>query len=85
MEARLWEIIELERIDLVVLFPEGRVSDVQRRMIPAAPPTISGLDMASVYIPCYTLGGDFGGFSGGGGGFGGGGGGFGGGGGSFGN
>jgi sigma-B regulation protein RsbU (phosphoserine phosphatase) len=28
-------------------------------MIPAAPPKIPGLDMASVYVPCYTLGGDF--------------------------
>jgi serine phosphatase RsbU (regulator of sigma subunit) len=34
-------------------------ADVQRRMIPAAPPDIAGLDMASVYVPCYTLGGDF--------------------------
>jgi sigma-B regulation protein RsbU (phosphoserine phosphatase) len=34
-------------------------ADVQRRMIPAAPPTVPGLDMASVYVPCYTLGGDF--------------------------
>jgi serine phosphatase RsbU (regulator of sigma subunit) len=34
-------------------------ADVQRRMIPAAPPQLPGVDFASVYVPCYTLGGDF--------------------------
>lgn len=34
-------------------------AEVQRRMVPATPPTVPGLDLASVYVPCYTLGGDF--------------------------
>lgn len=34
-------------------------SDVQQRMLPQAPPHIRGLDLASVYVPCHTLGGDF--------------------------
>jgi len=34
-------------------------SDVQHRMLPQAPPTVRGLDLASVYVPCHTLGGDF--------------------------
>jgi serine phosphatase RsbU (regulator of sigma subunit) len=34
-------------------------ADVQRRMIPSAPPQLPGVDFASVYVPCYTLGGDF--------------------------
>ena len=34
-------------------------AEVQRRMIPGEPPMVPGLDVASVYVPCYTLGGDF--------------------------
>ena len=34
-------------------------ADVQQRMIPQRPPTIPGLDLASVYVPCFELGGDF--------------------------
>jgi sigma-B regulation protein RsbU (phosphoserine phosphatase) len=34
-------------------------ADVQRRMVPQKPPAVPGLDVASVYVPCYTLGGDF--------------------------
>jgi phosphoserine phosphatase RsbU/P len=34
-------------------------ADVQQRMIPQSPPRLPGLDLASVYVPCYELGGDF--------------------------
>lgn len=34
-------------------------ADVQQRMIPQKPPVIPGLDLASVYVPCFELGGDF--------------------------
>jgi len=34
-------------------------ADVQHRMIPHTPPKVPGLDIASVYVPCFTLGGDF--------------------------
>jgi sigma-B regulation protein RsbU (phosphoserine phosphatase) len=33
-------------------------ADVQQRMIPQTPPQISGVDLASVYVPCFELGGD---------------------------
>ncbi len=33
--------------------------EVQRRMIPAEPPKVPGLDIAAVYVPCFELGGDF--------------------------
>ena len=33
-------------------------ADVQQRMIPQTPPTLAGVDLASVYVPCFTLGGD---------------------------
>jgi serine phosphatase RsbU (regulator of sigma subunit) len=32
---------------------------VQRRMIPEKAPQISGLDVATTYIPCFDVGGDF--------------------------
>jgi sigma-B regulation protein RsbU (phosphoserine phosphatase) len=31
---------------------------VQQRMIPRTPPAVRGLELASVYVPCYALGGD---------------------------
>lgn len=34
-------------------------ADVQHRMIPSRPPTVPGIDLAAIYVPCYTLGGDF--------------------------
>ena len=34
-------------------------AQVQHRMIPAKPPVIPGIDLASVYVPCFELGGDF--------------------------
>jgi sigma-B regulation protein RsbU (phosphoserine phosphatase) len=33
--------------------------EVQQRMIPHTPPKLHGLDVASVYVPMYSLGGDF--------------------------
>jgi sigma-B regulation protein RsbU (phosphoserine phosphatase) len=33
--------------------------DVQQRMMPHAPPSIPGYDFASIYVPCFELGGDF--------------------------
>ena len=33
-------------------------ADVQQRMIPQSPPQVPGVDLASVYVPCYELGGD---------------------------
>jgi phosphoserine phosphatase RsbU/P len=34
-------------------------ADVQQRMVPQRPPVVPGLDLASVYVPAFTLGGDF--------------------------
>jgi sigma-B regulation protein RsbU (phosphoserine phosphatase) len=33
-------------------------AEVQRRMVPRTPPIVPGIELASVYVPCYTLGGD---------------------------
>jgi sigma-B regulation protein RsbU (phosphoserine phosphatase) len=48
-EARLAE--ETER-------QVAMAADVQQRMIPLTPPSVPGLELASVYVPCFTLGGD---------------------------
>src|SRR5690606_11457573 len=34
-------------------------AEVQQRMVPRQPPQLDGVDLASVYVPCYALGGDF--------------------------
>jgi sigma-B regulation protein RsbU (phosphoserine phosphatase) len=34
-------------------------AEVQQRMVPQTPPVIPGLELATVYVPAYTLGGDF--------------------------
>jgi sigma-B regulation protein RsbU (phosphoserine phosphatase) len=34
-------------------------AEVQQRMIPHTPPAVPGVELAAVYVPCYTLGGDF--------------------------
>jgi sigma-B regulation protein RsbU (phosphoserine phosphatase) len=34
-------------------------AQVQQRMIPQKPPSMQGVDLAAVYVPCYELGGDF--------------------------
>jgi sigma-B regulation protein RsbU (phosphoserine phosphatase) len=34
-------------------------ADVQQRMIPHQSPKVPGIDLASAYLPCYELGGDF--------------------------
>jgi len=33
--------------------------EVQQRLIPAAAPSVAGLDIGALYVPCYELGGDF--------------------------
>jgi len=51
----LAEAIEAEETEKQVRL----AADVQQRMIPQTPPKLPGVDFASVYVPCYTLGGDF--------------------------
>jgi serine phosphatase RsbU (regulator of sigma subunit) len=34
-------------------------ADVQQRMLPHEPPILPNVELASVYVPCYELGGDF--------------------------
>jgi serine phosphatase RsbU (regulator of sigma subunit) len=51
----LAETIEAEQLEKQVQL----AADVQQRMIPQTPPTLPGLDVSSVYVPCFTLGGDF--------------------------
>lgn len=49
------ESVEAEALERQVQM----AADVQKRMIPSTPPTLPGIELASVYVPCFTLGGDF--------------------------
>lgn len=51
----LAESLESERLEEQVRM----AADVQKRLVPQKPPTIQGLDLANIYVPCYELGGDF--------------------------
>src|SRR4051794_10182942 len=51
----LAETLEAEEIEKQVRL----AAEVQQRMIPHTPPSLPGIDFAAVYVPCYTLGGDF--------------------------
>ena len=56
VNARLYaEAIEGERVARQVRL----AGQVQRRLIPQKPPSLPGLDLAGVYVPCYDVGGDF--------------------------
>jgi sigma-B regulation protein RsbU (phosphoserine phosphatase) len=49
------ESIEAEQLERQVAL----AAEVQQRMIPRHPPQLPGLDLAAIYVPAYTLGGDF--------------------------
>ena len=54
--ARLAEIEQAERIlkrDL------SQAADIQRRMLPSAPPVVPHADLAGYNVPCRTVGGDY--------------------------
>lgn len=51
----LTESLAAERLEKQV----AMAADVQQRMIPQHPPKFPAADLASVYVPCYELGGDF--------------------------
>jgi len=51
----LAEAIESEQLEKQV----AMAADVQHRMLPQQPPVVAGIDFASVYVPCFDLGGDF--------------------------
>lgn len=51
----LAESIEAERLEKQVQM----AAEVQGRMVPRTPPKIPGVDLASIYVPCFELGGDF--------------------------
>jgi sigma-B regulation protein RsbU (phosphoserine phosphatase) len=54
--ARLQEeAVEKDRLERQVQI----AAEVQRRMMPAKPPRLQGLDVAALYVPCFELGGDF--------------------------
>lgn len=51
----LAETTEAEALEKQVMMAR----EVQLRMMPNSPPEIAGIEFASVYVPCFELGGDF--------------------------
>jgi sigma-B regulation protein RsbU (phosphoserine phosphatase) len=51
----LQESIEAQKLERQVQM----AAEVQQRMVPQTPPVVKGLDVFSMYFPCYELGGDF--------------------------
>lgn len=51
----LSEAFESDRLEEQVRM----AADVQKRLVPQEPPLAKGIDLASIYVPCYELGGDF--------------------------
>jgi sigma-B regulation protein RsbU (phosphoserine phosphatase) len=52
--------LQSESLEAEALERQVRLAgDVQQRMIPHTPPEVPGLDVASAYVPMYSLGGDF--------------------------
>jgi serine phosphatase RsbU (regulator of sigma subunit) len=49
------ESLEAEALEKQVTL----AAEVQKRMIPATPPKVPGLELSAVYVPALTLGGDF--------------------------
>ena len=56
VNARLYnESLKAERMERQMRL----AGEVQRHLIPEKPPSISGLDLAGIYVPCHEVGGDF--------------------------
>lgn len=54
--ARLNEVEQAERLLAREL---EQAAEIQRRLLPAAPPAIDGFDLAAYHAPCWTVGGDY--------------------------
>ncbi len=54
--ARLNEVEQAERLMAKELNQAG---EIQRRLLPAAAPQVSGMDLAGYNLPCRTVGGDY--------------------------
>jgi phosphoserine phosphatase RsbU/P len=52
-------LIEAEKARLLMARELERAADIQRRLLPAKPPDIPGLDLAGYNAPCRTVGGDY--------------------------
>jgi serine phosphatase RsbU (regulator of sigma subunit) len=52
-------LIEAEKTQLLLTRELERAAEIQRRLLPAKPPAINGLDLAGYNAPCRTVGGDY--------------------------
>src|SRR5690349_8948165 len=52
-------LVEAEKARLLLARELDRAAEIQRRLLPAKPPDIAGLDLAGYNTPCRTVGGDY--------------------------
>lgn len=52
-------LIEAEKMRLLLDRELERAAEIQRRLLPAQPPDVEGLDLAGYNAPCRTVGGDY--------------------------
>ncbi len=52
-------LAELERAEQLLARDLQQAAEIQRGLLPSAPPTIHGLDLAGYNAPCRTVGGDY--------------------------
>lgn len=52
-------LIEAEKMRLLLDRELERAAEIQRRLLPAKPPDVVGLDLAGYNAPCRTVGGDY--------------------------
>jgi serine phosphatase RsbU (regulator of sigma subunit) len=52
-------LIEAEKARLLMARELERAAEIQRRLLPAKPPDVAGLDLAGYNAPCRTVGGDY--------------------------
>lgn len=52
-------LIEAEKARLLMARELERAAEIQRRLLPAEPPTLANLDLAGYNAPCRTVGGDY--------------------------
>jgi phosphoserine phosphatase RsbU/P len=52
-------LAELERAEQLLARDLQQAAEIQRGLLPSAPPTVRGLDLAGYNAPCRTVGGDY--------------------------
>src|SRR5260370_42038398 len=52
-------LVEVEQAERMMARDLDQAADIQRRVLPSAPPCVPGADIAGYNAPCRTVGGDY--------------------------